>query len=1016
MNNRNVLVSLRLTVLLLLILSAVLGLLTALEATDRSAGQGGAYHLYGSWWMATLLGLLFANIVGFLFTKRMRRKPAVFLMHVGLSVLLIGAFLSWKLASRGMIYLAEGQNGNELTVSGKLWVEIAKPDGAVERVELTELKKHEKVTSAFLAEGIGEITLSRFYEHSKVTDKARPSSGGPGVPAVTFAIPTPHGEHEFLLAEGLTEHAEISGVRVALEAPSTDRDDQPFLLLKTEEGQDRVGLDLTADVGRVLHILDHKIVILEYDPEFRVGRPADLSRSPTNPALLVELDTESVAPETMRVFSRFPGFLPIKSPGVIELLFVMPLPSQKELRLYPVSDQGWRFTFKSLEEDFKGTVALGDTFFLPTGAGGLAPIVVRSLLDSAEVFPEVIEASDGPAAVRLELHGMSEWIWLVVDGPEVVLPTADQQTQFTLKLTNALPLPFRITLQDAQREDYPNSTTPRIFRSNLRFGEEVGEFGDVQELETNAPISHKGWMIYQAEYGKADGYSWSGLEIARDPGAPVVAVGVGLLFLGFFVHAFSAVRRRGKTAILLLLFFTPQVHAAVTPFHLPMERLMISENGRIKPLVTLAREQELIMGVDFPGNPFDGMLAMALDPDEWKESILVPVQESLAQRLGISATGEANLSELESIVGEIEIITFSSGDADAKAAGELLGIIRRLLALENLFALAPSHSLDKDWISPTMDGCPDWAAEGWQEVRGLYRGEDEVAAHEAAERLVEDQRLRLGNALPSRFRVEAELLWGKLNPPSLLPWIAGAALMLHLLGIWGVLDTGKAGIAGTTLVTAAQASFLGIWIVLAGRLPLLNSWEVYFLVLFLMPFLGLMVELKSKMSFVGAVAVALTLIGAVGHGFLPEYGSIVKPPVAILQSSWRELHILSTMASYAILFLASGMSIALLIRPKDKQIERMSHGSVLWGVALLGLGIATGAAWAYSAWGRYWGWDPKEVWALIAWLIFGASLHARAAGLVRARGWALLNLMGFLALLFTFFGVTYLLPGLHSYG
>ncbi len=92
------------------------------------------------------------------------------------------------------------------------------------------------------------------------------------------------------------------------------------------------------------------------------------------------------------------------------------------------------------------------------------------------------------------------------------------------------------------------------------------------------------------------------------------------------------------------------------------------------------------------------------------------------------------------------------------------------------FALAPSHSLDKDWISPTMDGCPDWAAEGWQEVRGLYRGEDEVAAHEAAERLVEDQRLRLGNALPSRFRVEAELLWGKLNPPSLLPWIAGAAL------------------------------------------------------------------------------------------------------------------------------------------------------------------------------------------------------------------------------------------------
>jgi ABC-type transport system involved in cytochrome c biogenesis permease subunit len=122
------------------------------------------------------------------------------------------------------------------------------------------------------------------------------------------------------------------------------------------------------------------------------------------------------------------------------------------------------------------------------------------------------------------------------------------------------------------------------------------------------------------------------------------------------------------------------------------------------------------------------------------------------------------------------------------------------------------------------------------------------------------------------------------------------------------------------------------------------------------------------------------------------------------------------MTSYALLFLVAGVSTVLLWNPGDHRSSRLAYRALLFGELLLGAGIATGAAWAYEAWGRYWGWDPKEVWALVAWLIFAAGLHARASGLVRVRGWAVLNLVGLAALLFTFFGVTYLLPGLHSYG
>jgi len=88
---------------------------------------------------------------------------------------------------------------------------------------------------------------------------------------------------------------------------------------------------------------------------------------------------------------------------------------------------------------------------------------------------------------------------------------------------------------------------------------------------------------------------------------------------------------------------------------------------------------------------------------------------------------------------------------------------------------------------------------------------------------------------------------------------------------------------------------------------------------------------------------------------------------------------------------------------------------VTFGFLFLSIGIITGAVWANSAWGSYWSWDPKETWSLITWFIYATLLHARMM-----RGWhgrriAYLSIIGFMAVLFTYFGVN-LLPGLHSYG
>jgi cytochrome c-type biogenesis protein CcsB len=101
--------------------------------------------------------------------------------------------------------------------------------------------------------------------------------------------------------------------------------------------------------------------------------------------------------------------------------------------------------------------------------------------------------------------------------------------------------------------------------------------------------------------------------------------------------------------------------------------------------------------------------------------------------------------------------------------------------------------------------------------------------------------------------------------------------------------------------------------------------------------------------------------------------------------------------------------------PEPKALDDLNYQLVMFGFLFLTAGIITGAVWANSAWGRYWGWDPKETWSLITWFIYATLLHAKLM-----RGWhgrriAYICLFGFLAVLFTYFGVN-LLPGLHSYG
>jgi cytochrome c-type biogenesis protein CcsB len=101
--------------------------------------------------------------------------------------------------------------------------------------------------------------------------------------------------------------------------------------------------------------------------------------------------------------------------------------------------------------------------------------------------------------------------------------------------------------------------------------------------------------------------------------------------------------------------------------------------------------------------------------------------------------------------------------------------------------------------------------------------------------------------------------------------------------------------------------------------------------------------------------------------------------------------------------------------PAANVLDNLIYQTIIIGFTLLTAGIATGAAWAHYAWGSYWSWDPKETWSLITWFIYASILHARYMHGWKGKRVAILSIVGFFSVLFTYFGVAYLLPGLHSY-
>jgi len=204
--------------------------------------------------------------------------------------------------------------------------------------------------------------------------------------------------------------------------------------------------------------------------------------------------------------------------------------------------------------------------------------------------------------------------------------------------------------------------------------------------------------------------------------------------------------------------------------------------------------------------------------------------------------------------------------------------------------------------------------------------------------------------------------------------------------------------------------------------PRSNFYESLVFFSWCLPALGLLAFRRHLKGYLGALIAVLAAL-LLAYASLGGVDSRIKPLMPALKSNWLLIHVVTAFLGYAAFALAFGSALLFLFqerRPRPSlpplpALDRLIYRTTILGFLLLTLGIVTGAVWAETAWGRYWSWDPKETWSLITWFIYAALLHARLLKGWHGRRIAWLAVLGFIAVLFTYLGVSFLLTGLHSY-
>ncbi len=606
---------------------------------------------------------------------------------------------------------------------------------------------------------------------------------------------------------------------------------------------------------------------------------------------------------------------------------------------------------------------------------------------------------------------------------EGVLAIWEGETASTVDDRSGVPgrgfaLPFQIRLDAFEIDYYQGTRRPAQFRSRVTVQSEGRSVPAV--IEMNRELSFGGYRFFQSSYRETPERDMTVLSVSRDPGQSVVFLGYYGVVLGMIVVFATRIAHRramaAAAAALVALALAAPARAQSVPAPADVEalrRLPVQHDGRVMPFDTVAREAVFnITGRRsvFGHDPVAVALGFCFDPDGWAVQPIVPVDASLAAAVGLPVNSRwGSFADLvrNQPLGEL-VQSARAAEAQERPLSGLQKAARkaetRLLTLQafmtrSALTVVPAAAPGAPWSVPEpLTSVAD--------LRAILAGG--AGSHASAEAL------------------KREITYNRVRPSRLSWWILAVSLALSLLA-WRRESRALDLAALVTLVAgfAAMSWGIGMRWKIAGYIPASNMYESLLFLGWGVGLFAVVATLFVRNRLVIFNAAAMSTLTMALTDLLPIDPFLHPMPPVLAGTYWLAVHVPIIMVGYAVLALGvavAHMQIGAEIwAPRNRELPQRMNDLLYWyvmvGSILLLVGILTGSMWAAESWGRYWGWDPKEVWSLVAFLAYMAILHARAERLIGPFGMAAWSLVAFQTILMTYLGVNFVLAsGLHSYG
>ncbi len=585
-----------------------------------------------------------------------------------------------------------------------------------------------------------------------------------------------------------------------------------------------------------------------------------------------------------------------------------------------------------------------------------------------------------------------------------------------------------ITLESFEVLYYPGTRTPMDFVSHISCD------GEPFDISMNHIFRHKGYRFYQEDY---DDEGCSVLSVAHDPwGIPVAYTGFALLLIGLGWLMIKGVRgsekgvkRSERTNVqgggnVLSLPFTPShslsllflllfpLAASAVPRTLPREtaskmgEMYMMYKGRICPLQTFAKDftTKLTGSATYEGLSCEQVLSgFVFYYSDWAD---------------FEVKSEKRKKEGESLIKMV----VSGHGMKLFPLADSTGALGWYAQNDDL----PTTVGDDEYlfVRKHLSYCQELVVKG-----------DFVELERVFDKIRLFQEKRAAGVLPSPVRVQAERIYNALTTGRWLPILTlalGLFFFTYSLYTTTSKRTWKFSIFifhFSILYLFLLTSFLILIFVLrwiaGGHIPMAGGFDSMNLMAIAIGLIGIVLSFRSrKLSiFNSQFSISVALL-AMGFCLLVAMMSGSNPPVTnlmpVLNSPLLCLHVAVIMMSYALFFFLMLIGVAGLLCGKKTlnfqfSLFNLAKRLLYPAVFLLALGIVIGALWANISWGNYWSWDPKEVWALITFIVYALPMHPSLKIHTSPRAFHLYCVLAFLSVVITYFGVNLILGGVHAY-